>query len=290
MLVLVAISIFLYPAQYTVNAAPVSGLLISPLRSYPTLDPGATTSSSITLSNLTKDQQIIDLETELFTVVNENYDYNFVPSENASWVKFADTQVVLSPKQTLSVAYSLAVPADAAPGGHYFALIASTNAATSSSRLTEVRRLASLVYLQVNGILKKDSQLLSFEMPWFTSGRTVDIQAQLINKGNTHFRARLGVAATRQPFGRSIELTQAENLILPGTVRRIGGTVTLPNMPGLYKIVVIYAPPTGPVQTIRRTVLYIPLWLQLIVLAIGAAAGVWWMWYGRVRFKKSADS
>lgn len=272
--------VFTWPVMAGAAPKPNIGLRITPLRAYPNQNPGDTTSSSITLTNLTSKPQTVSLGAEVFKVTNQEYDYDFEPSYTAKWIQFADKQVTLGVNQKQTVAYNLAVPANATPGGHYFVLLAATNPTISSSHINEVRRVASLVYLQVNGQLNKQSRLLSASLPWFSSSPTIPLTTQVADTGNTHIRARVGVFATRQPFGRQTILAQLDSLILPSTVRKITGTVMLPNVPGLYKLDMQYSSPTGSPMTISHYVLYVPLWLGLTVILVIAASGLIF-WYRR---------
>ena len=276
LLVILVLLVSAWPAA-TQAAKPDIGLRITPLRSYPTLDPGATSDDSITLTNLTPKPQTISLSSEIFKVTDEEYDYDFEPSDTAQWIRFVDTQITLGVNQSQAIAYSLAVPANATPGSHLLVLLAATNPTISSSHINEVSRVASLVYLQVNGQLNKQSRLLSASLPWFSSSPSIPLTTQVADTGNTYTQARVGVYATRQPFGRADNLAQLDNLILPSTVRKVSGTVTLPKVPGLYKVDTQYSSPSGTPMTISHYVLYLPAWLQLVLLAwlVGGGLVIW---------------
>ena len=258
------------------------GLKITPLRKYPVLNPGATTADSITVTNSTSKTQTISLSAEVFGVINEAYDYNFQPSETAQWIQFADKRITLVSHQSRSVAYSLAVPANATPGGHFFALLASTTPPIKPGQVNEVSRVASLIYLQVNGQINQQSRLLSASVPWFTGSPTIPLVTQVADSGNTYIRARAGVYATREPFGRPANLAQLNSVILPSTVRKISGTVKLSGVPGLYKVDVQYASPSGTPTVISHYVLYLPVWLQLAAAAL-VVGGAWRLWLYRRR-------
>jgi hypothetical protein len=255
-------------------AKPTVGLQITPLRNYPTLDPGATSDSSIMLTNRTHTTQTVSLSVEVFGVTDEAYDYDFIPSSTTQWVQLVDKQITLQVNQSQAVAYSIAVPANATPGDHFFILLASLQPTLSPTHINEISRVASLVYLQVNGQLSRQSRLLSASVPWFSAHNTIPLVTQVADSGNTYIRARIGVFATHEPFGRSESLEQLNNLILPSTVRRVSGTLTLPGIPGLYKVSTQYASPTGTPMTINHYVLYCPTWLQVLILVSCVGGGL----------------
>jgi hypothetical protein len=264
--------LFSWPAVVQAAPKPITGLRIAPLRAYPSQNPGDTTSGSITLTNRTPKPQTVSLSAEVFKTTDQEYNYDFEPSATAQWIQFADKQVTLGVNQSQAVAYSVAVPANATPGGHFFVLLASLNPVISSSHVNEISRVASLVYLQVNGQLNKQSRLLSASLPWFSAKPSIPLVTQVADSGNTYIQARIGVYATRQPFGQSVSLAQLNTLILPSTVHKVSGTVALPNVPGLYKVDTQYSSPTGTPMTISHYVLYVPLWLGLVIVA-GLVAG-----------------
>ena len=168
------------------------------------------------------------------------------------------------------------MPNDATPGGHYFALIASDSGKKTTSNINEIKRVASLVYLEVGGKLTKSAKLLSLQMPWFTTNSKLDVEFKLSNSGNTHIRGRLGVSLQRLPLGSSTEVTQADNLLLPASVRRFSQQLNLQHTPGLYKISVKYAPPQGGIMVISHYVLFVPAWLIVVIILVLA----WLTWEG----------
>lgn len=275
-----------------VSAAPKNvGLKVSPLRSYPSLDPGETTTGSLMITNQTPKDQTITLSAETFKVTNEQYDYNIEPSSTSDWVRFVDKLIILKPNQSQAVAYSLAVPSNATPGGHYFALLASSESAGGTGSITEVHRVASLIYLEVSGKLKKDSKLVSVDIPWFSSKTEVPISTLVANTGNTHIRARVGITVQRQPGGRVEQVSMVENVIMPGTVRKLDSKVHLPSVPGIYKISLTYAPPTGNPTVMSQTVWYFPQWCLIVIIGlllvfIFGSVRVWQHTHYRLRPKK----
>jgi hypothetical protein len=241
------------------------------------LDPGATSDGSITLTNLTGKTQTVSLSSELFGVTDEEYDYDFTPSSITQWIQFVDKQITLGVNQHQTVAYSVAVPANATPGDHFFVLLASLNPTISSNHINEISRVASLIYLQVNGQLSQQSRLLSASVPWFSGSPTIPLTTQVSDSGNTYVKARVGVYAARQPFGQTESLAQLDNVILPSTVHKVSGTIMLPPVPGLYKVSMQYASPTGTPMTISHYVLYLPPWLRLVLLVLIFTSGlVFW--------------
>ena len=244
----------------TVQAATPKGLQIYPLRSRPAQRPGDTSASVVNIKNNTSGPQQVELSVERFKVTNENYDYDFSPGEHTDWIRLADKSLTLASGEAKGVAYSLAVPIDASPGGYYFAVFASIKNSGGTSNFTEVKRVASLIYLEVSGKVVKKVNLIGVDTPWFTINRTINADLRLNNQGNSHHPARI-----KQYFENLINqespAVQKEGLILPGTIRKLSSKLEVPRMPGIYHLAVEFTPPQGgTTQSIRQNIVYFPVW------------------------------
>ncbi len=253
----------------------VASLRVSPLRSYPVQNPGSSSAGKLTLTNKSDGEIHVTLSVENFKTVNDNYDYAFVAEKEARWVRFAADNVVLAKQESREIAYSIAVPIDASPGGHYFALVSTVDGG-SGSDIKEIHRVASLVYLEVNGAISRQTHLISVDIPWFSTSRDVELEASLANSGNTHSRARLGITQQSLPFGKTVLIDQSEALTLPSTSRRLTQRIKLANIPALYKFQVTYAPIQGGKEVQTRYVLFLPPWLFLAVPLL--AGWLYWEW------------
>lgn len=244
------------------------GLRISPLRSYPSQYPGSTSTGSIKLANITGSSQHISLSAERFLVVNEDYDYRFDQDSSASWIRIVDKEIKLIDGETKEIAYSLAVPANASPGGYYLALIASSKETTSSTELTVIKRVAAMIYLEVGGKLVKKAELITFDAPWLSTKNNIPLEFRLSNSGNTHMRARVAISYKMLPFGKPVAVSSAEALILPSSIRKIDNALKLPRLPGLYRVSSTFAPPQGGIINKNRYVLFVPFWLVIILIIV----------------------
>ncbi len=247
---------------------PPTGLQIFPLRSRPTLSPGDTSTGKVTVKNDTDQLMSVDISVERFKVTDEDYNYSFSEDRNTEWVRIADKSLNLQKRESKEVAYSLAIPADASPGGYYFSIMASSQNQPSSTNFKEIRRVASLIYLEVSGDLTRQVNLLGFDSPWFVTQREVSIDTRLANQGNSHHSAR-----TKQYFesifGQQSSILQKDGLILPGTIRKLSSSLKAPWLPGIYQLAVEFSPPQGgQVQVKRQTILYLPVWSWFVCLGL----------------------
>lgn len=258
------------------RAELAEGVQVKPLRNYLTLDPGTTTSGTLSLKNTTDKTQTIAMSTELFSVSGQDYSYNFRDGSETEWVKFDQPNFKLKPDQTRQVQYDLAVPASASPGGHYFSLL-TTIVPSENDGVREIRRVASLVYLEVSGDVVRTSTLTDFSLPWITIDRTIPSNVLIANSGNSHTRAR--VLVDGRSFWQRIlgepkgEFAVIEGTILPGTVRKLPSEIALPKRPGVYRLAAHYAPQQGGVVVREQILVYAPVWFLAIAAVFMVCLG-----------------
>jgi len=246
-----------------------AGLTISPLRAYPSQDPGVTTASNITLSNLTKSPMGVSIGAELFKTIDESYDYAFAPTADKSWIRFDDSNISLQAGQTQKENYAVAVPASAKAGGYYFAIVATVKAQTSSVNFTILKQVTSLIYLQVHGNISHQMSLLGTNTPWLTTTPSVDISARVANGGTSHDEAALDIPVRYWPWGGGGNGQVLQGLILPSTIRRLDGNLKLGGVPGIYQVTVKFSPPQGGSTTKTHYVLYFPVWFAALLVIGG---------------------
>lgn len=263
---IVTIGLGLMAAPMSVMAANDRGIQIAPLRTRPALRPGDTAPYSFTLTNHESDTKTVTLAVQRFKTVSESYDYAFNDDPSTDWVRLPETHVAIEAGQKVTLPYSVAVPLSASPGGHYFAIFASVESSDSDHSLREIKRVASLIYLEVEGEVSKKGALAGFNLPNLTFTQTVPLSVRLANQGNTHFDVdvRLAVGGTVQ------ENATLKGLLLPGTTRRFDGSIRLPKLPGVYNVTARYSASDTQAITTSRAVIYMPPWF-VVVVTIGAA-------------------
>ncbi|MCA9337523.1 hypothetical protein KC951_02330 [Candidatus Saccharibacteria bacterium] len=244
------------------------GVKVAPLRTLVAHEPGNTSSAKLKLTNETDKRLTIELTAENFNVIGEQYDYSFSVNDSAQWVRFVDPKIILEPGEKKEVSYSLAVPPDATPGGYYIALIATNLEPENTNDINEVTRVASLVYLEVVGDIARKGQLLTIDMPWFTSTNIIDTSVRVANQGNIHLDTRIGVEYYPWPLSNKSQSQQLRALTLPHTTRQITGQLDLGTMPGVYRVTYSYAPPQGGLEQQTHTVVYCPPWAMLLVITL----------------------
>jgi hypothetical protein len=259
---------FSFPFQTVSAITPnnLKGLTLSPLRTELALAPGTSLDDSLEITNSTDKPMTVNFSAEEFSVINQQYDYAFTQdSDVTKWVKFTSSEVNLAAGDSQKVAYSVGLPLSAEPGGRYISLFASTSANTVDSSIASRQRVASLLYITVEGNVTRKGEILSISSPSITASGVEQISFQLRNSGSTHYRNKyeLKVASL---FGSIEQSISGNALILPGSVRRITEQLPMPFWPGVYKLQMQIGLGDNPLHAEERLIIYIPVWFALVVI------------------------
>ncbi|CAN5412886.1 hypothetical protein BH10PAT4_BH10PAT4_1000 [soil metagenome] len=234
------------------------GLTVSPLRTEITVDPGTSQDQTLTLKN-TNDRPIsVRLTAEEFSVINQQYDYAFnTETQLIKWVTFTPDTLDIAVGETKKATFRIGVPLTAEPGGRYLSLFASTKTGTSSDGAESLQRVASLVYITVNGDVSRSGNLVSLNAPWITTGPN-SWSIALQNTGTTHYHSRYNVVIQSLFGGNDVAGMNGSALILPGTVRLVSDALPLPPGPGIYKAIYTIGLGDTPARVETRYLIYLP--------------------------------
>lgn len=266
-------------SQSTTN----KGLFITPARAYATVEPGKSTHGTITIANYLEHPQTITLSVEQFTVADYTYDYHF-SAPHDDWIKLSLTQTTLEPGKSQQITYTANPPSGTVPGGHYFAIFATAIAADDSSK--NEARATTVLYATVKGALSTSSEIKNVSIPQLVFG-DIGYDMDVKNTGNTHFFIYTEGSLSNLPTQQD---TKNAHLLLPQTVRKVGGTIAAPLLPGIYTATYGYVTETG--QTVQRTahIIYVPWWSVLVVAAIVWIAIILWRRAKRRKGRTFKDS
>ena len=274
--------VLLYASPSYANTQPQNrGLYLTPIREYVNVDAGKAQDGTLTIANITDNPAVVTMSVEQFSVVDYTYNYTFMPTKE-DWIKLQTTQVKLNPGKSQTIPYTIAPPKGATPGGHYFTLFASTSLV--SGAISSKVRAASVLYVTVDGPLKKTSEIRKESIPFISFGGDIDFMLDVKNTGNTHFfiytSGKLSGWSAR-PDGEEVT-----HVLLPGTTRTTESTIPAPLLPGVYTATYGYKTDDGHTVNHSRPVLYLPLWFLAAFMGVG--------WVGLVirkrqkRFQKKA--
>lgn len=110
----------------------------------------------------------------------------------SSWVKFEDdSDFILEPKERRAVNFSIEVPLDAQPGGHFgavlFRALPADEKENTESGISVSGRVGSVLLFEVTGDINKGAHISWIDVPKFLSHGPVDVRFKLKNDGNSYF-------------------------------------------------------------------------------------------------------
>jgi len=234
----------------TVNAQSSIPLTVGPARQQITINPGETTSfaikyynqSEISLSGVVKVADFVVDSTDGSPRIIDNAEQANAKFTASKWVTLTFDQITVAPNDRVIVSGSLSVPKDARPGGRYVSVYFEPAIGTPSSVGTDggatgvAPRIASLLYIRVNGPIKEDAFISQMFAKSFYEYGPIEVTAHIMNNGDYHVRPR-GVFTLTNPLGGVVEQSGLKEAnIFPDALRIFTTTVGEKWMMGKYKI------------------------------------------------------
>lgn len=213
------------------QSAPGSGLVITPPTFELAGNPGATITNTVRLEN-TNDYAIqIAVDRRNFTAIGEEGAVGLTEEETtfslASWITVDPQEITIPPKGIRTFKYTITVPLQAEPGGHFGSLIFRTipTEKLDGSGAALAQEIGSLILLRIAGDTKEDAAIDSFapQKSFYEYG-PVTLETRMKNNGNVHVKPS-GTIAITNIFGQKVATVALEGKnVLPGAVRRLDAT------------------------------------------------------------------
>lgn len=261
------------------DTSEVEKITLSPSSRDLKTDAGATVTGSMKIINNGTMAYDFTVYARPYSVSTEAYGPNFTDQKpNADlykWVQFQQTEYSIEPGQTIEVPYTLNVPENAAPGGHYGVLFAETKEREiSGTGVARQKRVGKIVYATVNGEYQTNGALKEFILPFWQTDTPLESSVRIENSGNVDFRASVSTVA-KDVFGRTKFKYTGDPIVLPGTVRLAEMKwETAPNF-GLYNVqqtVTFLDQKHQNSGYVLLTPIWFPIVLGIIIVAGGAHA------------------
>jgi len=201
-------------------------LTIGPPKFEFSADPGETLTGKINLRNEMEQTMTWYSSFESFSMKGESGEPQFSGKrENlASWIETDPRQITLGPGEGGTTSFTIQVPEDADPGGHYAAIFWGTAPAegVSGGGIGVVSRMAVLVLLNVSGDVIESGEVSNFR----ASGKVfahlpVNFSLNFRNTGTVHLKPE-GEIVIQNIFGKTTEVLSVStegHYILPGYKR-----------------------------------------------------------------------
>lgn len=267
----------LFGASHAFAAESSDGgrITMSPVSQEYVLNAGDTKRDTFTILNDGNTAYTFTVYSRPYSVTTQQYAPNFssdLPNADAyQWVQFEKSEYTIKPGESVKVPFTIRVPADATPGGHYGVLFAETSATSENSgnAIARKKRLGELLYLTVRGTFVTEGSAAKAEIPFFQTRPPLQTSQLVKNTGNSHFTTTT-VFAVSDLFGNQKYAEKKDFIILPGTTRKLQMQWTDSPWFGLYKVDVTTNYLKKSVHD-AGYVLLAPVWMYAVVVILIAA-------------------
>lgn len=152
------------------SVASAAGISISPLKFELNVPSGQQTSGTVKVTNDTGKAITLYTSREDFVAGDDSGTPSFVKPQNqgsdayslANWITIEDKNLTLAQGETREIRFTVKVPANAEPGGHYGAIFFAP--APDKAQVAVVQRLGALVLVEVPGEAKVSGNFESFDV------------------------------------------------------------------------------------------------------------------------------
>jgi hypothetical protein len=217
----------------TASAATTQSFQISPPTSNFAADKGTNVKGVIKVTNLTDAPIALKVGKENFAAKGEEGEVELVDAADplyslAPWFNLSVTAVDLPARATKEVPYTIAVPANAEPGGRYGSIVFSSippKLPSGVSGASVQQTLAALVFLRINGAAREQLAVASFVADKsFAEYGPVSLTTRLKNTGTVHEKA-IGTITIYNMFGVKVDTIKLdEHFVIPGAIRKLHNT------------------------------------------------------------------
>ena len=264
------------PSSGQAQEAGQAKVSISPTLFELSAKPGDVLDNSMKVINTSDIIQSYEMEIKSF-VGNELGQAKITASDDPEyalkgWVTITPEKFTLAAKQTQVVKFTIAVPADAEPGGQYGSILASLvdNSAVSGTGAVTKSKVGTLVLVAVAGDIHYSAYVKEFSVAKKRFERSpIEFRTKIHNSSSVHIKPK-GFITLTDIFGRkagSIDFDQKN--ILPDSDRLITQSYGNPLIVGRYvaTLNVLYGEKGE--QLSAKTVFYVfPIWLIILCIAL----------------------
>lgn len=201
-------------------------LTLTPARFELRGNPGDVLTEEMTLINENNDTETFYSSFANFEAQGETGSPTFInPTDDLGTWMTADPSVTLAPRQQKKVDFTISIPKDAEPGGH-FAVVFWGTSPSGATGVSIGAKTGVLVLLSVNGDVKQEAGLLNFNTTnkkfWYET-LPVDFEYRFRNDGGDRIKPS-GTITLRDTFfirASRLDANPSEGNVLPASTRRL---------------------------------------------------------------------
>lgn len=207
-----------------------------------TANPGQKWSSSVRIINPNPYDLQVYIEAVNFAPQGEAGQGRFLPvlegnnvgQSLAGWFELSSEQVLIPAEKTIELPFTISVPENVQPGGHFAALLVGTKPPADSENVTKVETsqiVTSLLFLRVSGDVVESGSIRSFRTEEAVLNRPqATFELRFENTGNVHVQPQ-GEITIQNMWGQkrgaiSINRETMFGNVLPDSVRKFDFTWT----------------------------------------------------------------
>ena len=202
------------------------GLRISPLTFEMSANPGDTISNVIEIYNTENEEAVVHIQAQDFVPLGEGGQVVVTDEINetfslAKWMIIAPQELILGPLERAAVTFTIQIPQNAEPGGHYGTVLATISGQPGGGVAAISQKIGSLLLLQVAGAVQEQMWIKSLEVPEFFEHGPITFATRLENVGTVHLKP-YGFITITDIFGRkTASLSVDAKNVLPNSIRKI---------------------------------------------------------------------
>lgn len=187
------IIIFVFLATFLFSFLPVNAVTVGPAKIEYRTDPGAIISDKLIILNEGQEDKTFYASFEKF--IRKDGEIKFLPSEPAElaeWFKMKKS-IVLKAGEQKEITYTIEVPKNAPPGGHFAVVWWGTASPSASKQVSIITRAGILVLLQVSGEINEKGEIIGFSLPgkkFLVFKLPEDFAVNFANQGNTYIKPK----------------------------------------------------------------------------------------------------
>ena len=194
-LVLIALLFFIFTSVG--HAQTGQSLSVSPTIFDMSANPGQEWTSNVRVINPNPFEITVFAEVVNFLPDGEAGQGRFIPiieeqadgQSMAEWIEVTEEEIIIPAEQTTEVSFVMSVPDNAAPGGHFAAMLIGTKPPEGSefSQMVTSQIVTTLLFMRLTGDIIEDGQIRSFRpAARITDKPVANFELRFENNGNVH--------------------------------------------------------------------------------------------------------
>lgn len=209
------------------------GIAISPLVFEITGNPGETITNQIKITNNSQNTTEITMSVEDIAPSDEEGHVVVEPADTQSysasqWISTSPSKFTLDPGGSQWVSFSITLPSNAEPGGHYASIVAAGTvvAGGGGSGTAILPRVGALALITVPGDVTEKLTVTNFSAPHYSEYGPISFTVAFQNEGNIHEKPNALITVTNWLGQKIAAIPLPQNNVLPTATRKF--TASLP--------------------------------------------------------------